>query len=389
MCVRAMLAEGLSGLSRMSIKTAERLLFRQFNPAVHSAGIRHIVVYRIGNIGDTVVAVPALAQIRQAFPQARITLLTSAGHTDLPGAGEVLSVFPGLADRIVSYYPSMLKQPGGLQRLDEEIRQTGPVDLFVDLPVSMQTWRRNAQELFLARALDSRFAIGFAQIFPPIFKHAWSREFPQKIPQTSTWLCDILNRVGLPTLQHWPVAHPPELSPILRKTGIAAKIPLLLVNAGGKLAIKQWPADYFVETLRQLLQEIPDLQIGLLGGANEHTLNRTIAEALGTSRVMTLAGQLTLAETFALMTRARAVLSNDTGTMHMAGILNIPIITPMGGQFPAPLWHPPLETSVFTALRHATPCTPCFRETCRYAETHCLTGITGNAVADAVRAAIR
>jgi 3-deoxy-D-manno-octulosonic-acid transferase len=63
-------------------RTALRLLSALLFPRnILPETVRHIVIYRVGNIGDTVVAIPAMAALREAFPQAHITLLTSTGQS--------------------------------------------------------------------------------------------------------------------------------------------------------------------------------------------------------------------------------------------------------------------------------------------------------------------
>jgi heptosyltransferase-3 len=359
----------------------DTLVMFRFRPMAGQT-VRHVVVYRVGNIGDTVVAIPALTAIREAFPEAIITLLTSSGSSELPGAAMVLEAFPGLVNRIVSYLPSDIKNLAGLRRLRSEVTAAGGVDLFVDLPISMQTLRRGLQELFLAHWLGSRSALGFALPLPEVFKSAYCRQMPEQIPQTADWLCAIVvQALGMPDREIDPLRFfkPPSQ---LDRAGLEREPdrPLLVVNAGAKLAIKRWPAAHFRETIRQLHAQVPGLQTVLVGSLEERSLNDEIAADL--PDVANLAGQLSLSETWALLSQAKLVLSNDTGTMHMAGLLQKPVFAPMGGQYPAPLWHPPGKH--FISFRHPVPCAPCFRDTCPLPEQSCLTAIAPETVASAL-----
>jgi heptosyltransferase-3 len=380
MCERieAQVARYSLAAGRCLLNTLARLRFR---PLAGQA-VRHVVVYRVGNIGDTVVAIPALTALREAFPEAIITLLTSSGSSELPGAAMVLEVFPGLVNRIVSYLPSEIKTLTGLRRLRSEVTAIGGVDLFVDLPVSMQTLRRGLQELFLAHWLGSRSALGFALLLPGVFKSAYCRRMPERIPRTADWLCSIVvQSLGLPDREIDPLRFfkPPHQ---LEWAGLERdpERPLLVVNAGAKLAIKRLPPAHFRETIRQLHAQVPGLQTVLVGSLEERGLNDEIAADF--PEVTNLAGQLSLSETWALLSQARLVLSNDTGTMHMAGLLQKPVFTPMGGQYPAPLWHPPGKH--FIAFRHPVPCAPCFRDTCPLPEQNCLTAIPPETVASTI-----
>ncbi len=348
-------------------KVLERLLFQQTSPDFSP---KHVLVYHVGNLGDTVVAIPALHHLRQAFPNACLTLLTSSGRATLPGASEVLQVFPGLVDRIIPYQPEAVKSWRGLQRLRQDVRQTGAIDLFVDLPVPMQTFRRTLQELFLARFLGSRVAIGFTQIFPSMFRRVFVHQAVTNLPNVRHWL---LERVqSFPIQRECPLVANFSSAPILWEAlGLDPDRPLWLVNAGAKLPIKQWPAPYFAAVLRKLKTMDPALQVGLLGNAEERALNEDIVRAA--DHGINLAGQLSIPETMHLMTKAQRVLSNDTGAMHLAGLLKIPVVTPQSGQYPEQLWAP--ADTQWTSLVAPVGCAPCLQDQCRYVTQSCMLNI--------------
>ncbi len=340
--------------------------------------VRHVVIYRVGNIGDTVVALPALFYLRQRFPQARLTLITSAGPAHLPGAPEVLAPFQGLVDQVISYQPAELKSRRGLQSMKLKVFQSGgPVDLFVDLPVTMQNIRRAMQEQLLAFTLKAKYVLGFDLLLPLWFRHAYARCFPRRIPRTSDWLLSLVN----PTRQ--PVqARPAHLSAMRwAEWDLNPNEPILVVNAGSKLPIKRWSPDAYADLVAELMRSNPFLQVAFIGSEEEDPLNQRIIEAIMSKYPMVsvgitnLSGKLSLLDTWTLVNQARAVLTNDTGTMHIAGMLNKRIVTPMSGQYPAPLWHPPGRPDDFTPARHDVPCAPCFLDSCPLPDQLCMTRI--------------
>ena len=67
---------------RFLIKLLRRILFSKFNIDIHGNQVHHIVVYRVGNLGDTIIALPALKAIRHTFPDSTITLVTSSGNSE-------------------------------------------------------------------------------------------------------------------------------------------------------------------------------------------------------------------------------------------------------------------------------------------------------------------
>ena len=95
-------------------------------------------------------------------------------------------------------------------------------------------------------------------------------------------------------------------------------------------------------------------------------------------RVQDLTGKTSLTEVAAIMASARAVISNDSGLMHLAAYIGTPVIGLFGST--SPVWtHPIGKKSI--ALNVPEPCAPCFDKTCRYHHYRCLENITPNNVA--------
>lgn len=368
----ASLASGLLWTERRVIALLQGLLFQPWNPRQN---LKHIVIYRVGNLGDTVLALPALAAIRQRYPDAKLTLLTSPGSAQLVTAETVLDCFESLIDRSVSYIPAEIKSSAGLQNLKQELLKTGPIDAFIGLPLSMQTFSRSIQELFFAKFIGAPIASGFGIIFPPVFKQAFCRTFPDRIPETHQWLLTQL------TWEASPVT--PSLKPQPEFDHV--KKPFIAINPGAKLALKQWPRSFFIQTIKKIAAERPNLNFVLLGNpASEADLIQSIVDACPELPIHNLCGHLTIADTFQLLPEASAVLTNDTGLLHMAGIANVPIIAPVSGQFPAHLWNPPNAHPKTQILRHDVPCAPCFRDECPYSDEPCLTSIRADRVLSAI-----
>ena len=98
-------------------------------------------------------------------------------------------------------------------------------------------------------------------------------------------------------------------------------------------------------------------------------------------RVQDLTGKTSLTEVAAIMASARAVISNDSGLMHLAAYIGTPVIGLFGST--SPVWtHPIGKKSI--ALNVPEPCAPCFDKTCRYQHYRCLENITPKTVAEAM-----
>jgi heptosyltransferase-2 len=134
---------------------------------------------------------------------------------------------------------------------------------------------------------------------------------------------------------------------------------------------KRWPAAHFAQLARLL--ERPAV---LLGSAKEAALCEEIA-GLAPGRCLNLAGKTSLNEAFALIAGAHAVVSNDSGLMHVAAAFGVPQVALFGSS--SPLHTPPLNDKAHVLwlkqdVRYQPPldCAPCFERECPLGHTRCL-----------------
>ena len=139
---------------------------------------------------------------------------------------------------------------------------------------------------------------------------------------------------------------------------------------------KRWPAIHFAELARAL-----DGPAILLGSGKEAALCEEIAGAAGGGKCVNLAGKTSLLDAFALIAQAKAVISNDSGLMHVAAAFSVPQVAVFGSS--SPLHTPPLndKAQVLWLKQDADyqpplDCAPCFERECPLGHTRCLVDIT-------------
>jgi heptosyltransferase-2 len=148
---------------------------------------------------------------------------------------------------------------------------------------------------------------------------------------------------------------------------------------------KRWPAIHFAELARSL-----DAPAVLLGSAKEADLCHEIAGAAGESKCLNLAGKTPLLQAFALIAAAKAVISNDSGLMHVAAAFGVPQVAVFGSS--SPLHTPPLNDRARVLWLKQDPayqppleCAPCFERECPLGHTRCLYDITPERVLQSLR----
>ncbi|MES3002783.1 MAG: lipopolysaccharide heptosyltransferase II [Pseudomonadota bacterium] len=149
---------------------------------------------------------------------------------------------------------------------------------------------------------------------------------------------------------------------------------------------KRWPAAHFAELARSL-----DHPAVLLGSGKEAPLCDEIAAAAGEGRCISLAGKTPLLQAFGLIAAAKAVISNDSGLMHVAAAFGVPQVAVFGSS--SPLHTPPLNDNATVlwlkqdeSYQPPLDCAPCFERECPLGHTRCLVDITPLLVTAALQA---
>jgi heptosyltransferase-2 len=143
---------------------------------------------------------------------------------------------------------------------------------------------------------------------------------------------------------------------------------------------KQWPGKYFAELAARICRQ--GIQVWLMGSKQDVQICQDIARRAGKG-VTDLCDRTSLQEAMDLMSLASAVVTNDSGLMHIAAALKLPIVAIFGSSTPD--YTPPLSLETSTRILHkGLNCSPCFKRECPLGHTHCLTQIDVERVHEAV-----
>jgi ADP-heptose:LPS heptosyltransferase len=136
----------------------------------------------------------------------------------------------------------------------------------------------------------------------------------------------------------------------------AAKLVLMNTNASELLPLRRWPRDRFVELIQRLLAEDTQLHIILVGGKEDVAESNMVADAIRDARLTDLCGRTSLAGFLALCEAASVIVCNDGGPAHFAGLVDCPSVVMFGPESPD-LYRPLASTT--RILYHPLPCSPC------------------------------
>jgi len=258
-----------------------------------------LLVLRALNLGDLLVAVPALHGLRRAYPQHRLLYAAQGWLEDavaLVGGFELLPTH-GL-DRPLALEP-------------------GAVDIAVNLH---------------GRGPESQFRI--EELLPnATISHSSERS------EGPPWVDGIHERVRWTTLLQWHGidADPQDL--FLATPDAPAEHPgATIVHVGAGYGSRLWPADRFAEVSRRLRKD--GHTVVFTGSASERGRAMDVADRAGAGAPSVLAGRQSLQEFAALVASARLVVSADTGAAHLAAAYGRPSVVLFGPATPEE-WGPP------------------------------------------------
>lgn len=291
-------------------------------------GVRRIAVLRPNAVGDFVFALPALHALKQAYPEARLTLVGKAWHRDFlagrPGPVDDVAVMPSVPGVGAEYGGG----DGGGGNGDGD-GDGDAVDAFVarmreqsfDLALQMYGGGRHSNA-FLQR-FGARLSVGArARDAAPLDRWLPYREpVPRRLA-----LLEIAALAGAP-----PVLPPlPELALVdADRADAAAALPavpgerLAILQPGASDPRRRWPASCFAALGDRLAQQ--GLQVAINGSPGEAALVAEVASGMR-HRAVPLAGRLGLHGLCGLLARARLLVSNDTGPLHLALALGVPSV---------------------------------------------------------------
>ena len=158
---------------------------------------------------------------------------------------------------------------------------------------------------------------------------------------------------------------------VKQKLTLDLQKPVLVLSPGAAFGpAKRWPAAYFAAVATAKLDA--GFQVWLIGGPAEAPLGEEIAAL--EPRVHNFVMKTSLLEMAALLSFANQVLTNDSGPMHIAASLDVPVFAIFGSSSPG--FTPPLGDKITIIEKFGLDCRPCFERVCPLGHYACLKEIT-------------
>ena len=334
--------------------------------------VKKVLIYRLGSLGDTTVALPCFHLIERAFPNSERILLTNFPvHAKAPASAAVLGN-SGLVHGYMRYTVGT-RSPFELLRLAKEIRQFKPDLLIYLMPIrAPKSIARDKWFFRLAAGVSRIIGIpGPAELvcnLDPV-----TGMYESEASRLARSIRD-LGDAGVQDLANWDsrLTAAEHAAAATALSGLAGQ-PFIVCSPGCKMQANDWEQQNWRALLGRLVAHYPGHALVLTGAKEDHAVCEYAAQDWTGPR-LNLAGTLSPRESAAVFSRAGLFLGPDSGPKSIAASVGAPCVCVFSARGLAGKWFPPGDRSL--VLYHEPECHGCNLETCVVEKKKCILSVT-------------
>jgi len=331
-----------------------------------------ILLLKLSALGDVIQTLPALNWLKTIYPEAELDWVVEERNADL------LLGHP-LLERVLLFKKSYFKNPLELSRFVKLLRKKDYTAV-----LDFQGLLKSGLICFLAKA---RYKMGFEnhREGSPLFYQVKFKAYDKNLHAVKRYLELVRLSVNFLT----PEIRPPEITPDIlygvplpeKEPPFEFKRPYLLMVASARWETKIWPFANW-ERFLKLSQDLRgEVDFYFIGGRKDWELKEFAERMEGLYQgVFSLVGRLDLRELVWVMRRARGVVTVDTGPMHLASLLNKPILALFG---PTSFVRTGPWSQRSIVLYEDISCRPCFKRQCK--QKTCMQNLSPEKVLEALK----
>ncbi len=335
------------------------------------SSVRKVLIYRLGSLGDTVIALPCFHRIASAFPNAERMLLSNFPvHVKAPASAAVLDG-SGLVHGYMRYTVGT-RNLGELLRLMWKIRRFRPDLLVYVMPLRGQKALKRDALFFRICGIPRIVGIpegDTAQNRYDAETGMWERE--------ASRLLRCIQPLGdndVSDLRNWDLLlTDAETNKADRLLASLGNRPIIACGPGTKMQSKDWGPEKWRELLERLRAEFPHHALVLIGADEDKSVSEYASSGWKGPKV-NLCGELTPRESAAVIRHAKLFLGPDSGPMHLAAAYDVPCAVPFASLDRRGRWFPIGEGH--QPIYHDVPCSNCRLQVCVEQQKQCINSIT-------------
>lgn len=341
---------------------------------------RTILCVRLDSMGDVLMTTPALRAIKEHLPGRRVLLLAS------PSGAGIASLVPEIDDVIVYQAPWMKAAPQREESSYDLKTMERLKEMDIDGAVIFNVYSQNPlASALLCYLADIPLRLAYCRENPYRLLTDWvpDPEPHRLIRHEVRRQLDLAGVINCRTdnerlsLQYSALAFK-NVTQLLKGQGIESGKPFVVIHPGATAPSRRYPPASFAQAARRTVLDL-QMQVVFTGEKTEAPLVEEIRTAAGVHSA-SLAGLLDLDGFAALIAIAAMLVSNNTGPVHMAAALGVPVVDLYALTNPqhSP-WNVPSRV-----LFHDVPCKYCYKSVCPQGQNDCLTLVHPDRVIEAI-----
>ena len=345
---------------------------------IEGATIQRILAVKLDHIGDFILSLPALNLLRKKYPKAHITLLTANWNKCIADKLDII-------DNVITFdFFNQVSEKGINSLTEDKIKElqdklsVRPYDLAIDL-------RRHPETREVLKLARATYTVGYEATnceWLSIMMKAPNEHGVPYVPHITAQICQLVNT--LKKSKSYAIAFPQididtdngDYDHLEPYDDFFNHETVIGINPGVGTMVRQWPTKYYSELIDKFIEE-DDAHIALFGAPSEEELAKEVYDNIkNKDNVLFLVGKASLDDFLLLVKYCHLFIGNNSGSGHLAGMVNTPTLIAFSGQVLSSQWSP-LGNASFT-VRAPLNCAPCyfgFKEQC-HRDIECLKAIT-------------
>jgi ADP-heptose:LPS heptosyltransferase len=296
----------------------------------------NILIYRLGSLGDTIIALPCFHLIRRVYCRSRITVLTNQPVSGKAAPAMAILENSGLCDDAISY-PVETRNVSELAKVRQTIRQIQPQTV-INLAAG-RGLMKSARDYLFFRSCGITNIVGTPLKRRDLSIQQTSRgEFEPESQRLASRLFSLGN-IDLADRSLWDLGLTEEERKDALKLLPLSRRNLVAVSVGTKLPVKDWGEDNWEKLLTLLSREMPETVLILLGSEDERERSEKLSRAWAGGHA-NLCGRTSPRISAAVLERCRLFIGHDSGPMHLASVVGVPTLGLFSWFNPPGQWFP-------------------------------------------------
>lgn len=286
---------------------------------------KRILIYRLGSLGDTVMALPCFHRIRECFPDSDITLLTNKPVMSKAAPLQAVLGDEYFFDRTLTY-PVGTRNPILLAKLAASIRAL-TIDTVINI-TALRSMSADRRDKLFFKAAGIKAFYGFDQsqddfqisIDPETGFYEWeAKRLARKIKDLGTFSLD--------DTRYWDLKFTAEELENSENTLMGIKNPgkVIAINAGTKMPVKDWGIKHWVDLVKMMSGVYKDHSLVVIG-VQEETERAEVLLSHWKGDAKNLCGQTSPRVSAAILQKSRIFIGHDSGPMHLAACVGTPCV---------------------------------------------------------------